>query len=711
MKTTALLILFSVIALPGFSHAQGWEWVNPLPQGNTIYDIHVFDANTAIAVGAAGTVMRTSDGGESWGIQHNVADVLSALRGVCFNGATGIAVGLGGIILRTTDGGNTWQQQASVTDLDLYDVVLVDSLRGFAVGGDTSDGGVMLRTDDGGQTWTSLDLPEEVVMLREITFVNNNFGVAVGIYNLIYRTLDGGQTWSVHTFIADPSKSPLDVAFFNENLGIAVGLRGGIVRTEDGGETWTQPPRITSIDIHSVAFLDSLNVMAVSGGRVLFSSDAGKTWEQLSTLIKGVIFNGIRFIDKTNGFIVGSAGTIFTTKDGGQTWTKQSNGTTEDLRDVSFPNNNLGFAVGTKGSIFKSTDGGSSWVELESGVDNRLEAVSFINTQTGGIAASDGLILWTQNGGQAWFSINSPTTEDLDDIYLFDDSTAILVGNSNIYKTWDTGETWMLTFEGIPADPQKVDFWNADTGMAVGGIGSTILTTTDGGLSWTQRETNLVLILHDVAYRDYDSAVAVGNRGTILLTDDGGITWRLVALNFERGLRAVCFLNPSVGIAVGSLGTIFKTTDSGETWVRQASAVGNFLHGAAITRENSAVVVGVLGSILKTNQLHVVSVKDDSPKISTSPKDFVLEQNYPNPFNPSTTISYEVQKKAWYNLTIYNVKGRQVRELQHKLQTPGSYRVQWDGSDDNGRLAPTGIYFARMSSRFEMQVIKLLYIK
>ena len=63
MKKTSFLFLslFIIVDL----HAQ-WFWQNPLPQGQTLKDEHVFDENTAIAVGEAGTIIKTTDKGISW---------------------------------------------------------------------------------------------------------------------------------------------------------------------------------------------------------------------------------------------------------------------------------------------------------------------------------------------------------------------------------------------------------------------------------------------------------------------------------------------------------------------------------------------------------------------------------------------------------------------------------------------------------------------
>jgi len=42
----------------------GWFWQKPLPQGNSLSAVKVFDENTAIVVGSAGTIMKTSNGGK-----------------------------------------------------------------------------------------------------------------------------------------------------------------------------------------------------------------------------------------------------------------------------------------------------------------------------------------------------------------------------------------------------------------------------------------------------------------------------------------------------------------------------------------------------------------------------------------------------------------------------------------------------------------------
>src|SRR5437879_8145556 len=138
-------------ALPHRSPADAgahWVWQNPLPQGNTLYGVSFTDANTGTATGDNGTIVRTSDGGDSWSIQSS--GTTNTLYGVSLTDADhGTAVGASGTILRTTDGGKAWSSQTSGTTNGLLAVSFTDANTGTAVG----ENGTIVRTTDGGNTW------------------------------------------------------------------------------------------------------------------------------------------------------------------------------------------------------------------------------------------------------------------------------------------------------------------------------------------------------------------------------------------------------------------------------------------------------------------------------------------------------------------------------------------------------------------------------
>ena len=88
-----------------------------------------------------------------------------------------------------------------------------------------------------------------------------------------------------------------------------------------------------------------------------------------------------------------------------------------------------------------------------------------------------------------------------------------------------------------------------------------------------------------------------------------------------------------------------------------------------------------------------------------------LYQNYPNPFNPVTTIEYSVARECAVEITIFNVNGQRIKTLLREDKLPGKYRVRWDGRNDAGRMAATGIYFYRLRVGSFVSVKKMLLLR
>ena len=85
---------------------------------------------------------------------------------------------------------------------------------------------------------------------------------------------------------------------------------------------------------------------------------------------------------------------------------------------------------------------------------------------------------------------------------------------------------------------------------------------------------------------------------------------------------------------------------------------------------------------------------------------FQLSQNYPNPFNPATNIQFTIQNSGHVNLKVYDVLGREVKNIVNEFKQAGSYIVSFDGSE-----LSSGIYFYRLESGDFVQVKRMILLK
>lgn len=102
---------------------------------------------------------------------------------------------------------------------------------------------------------------------------------------------------------------------------------------------------------------------------------------------------------------------------------------------------------------------------------------------------------------------------------------------------------------------------------------------------------------------------------------------------------------------------------------------------------------------------------NDDPRPNAGPLAFKLRPNVPNPFNPQTTISYTIRETGLVRLAIYDVSGKLVRILVDGLKPAGDHRITWDGTNDRGQMAASGVYFLRLSSNGEYRAQKLVLVK
>ncbi len=98
-------------------------------------------------------------------------------------------------------------------------------------------------------------------------------------------------------------------------------------------------------------------------------------------------------------------------------------------------------------------------------------------------------------------------------------------------------------------------------------------------------------------------------------------------------------------------------------------------------------------------------------KTALLPEHFSLSDNYPNPFNIQTIIQYTLPVEAKVQLAIYNLIGQKVRTLVDEIQPAGYKQVHWDGHDQYGHEAGSGIYLIRLEAGQQRFVRRITLLK
>ncbi|MEL6822774.1 MAG: FlgD immunoglobulin-like domain containing protein, partial [Calditrichota bacterium] len=537
---------------------------------------------------------------------------------------------------------------------------LLDDSFGIAAGHD----GIVLRTEDAGNIWQEFTLPGEPRINRLINYHNFWGDSTVGAFGDNGSGFHGLKFGSVWTPVSTGTTSDLLGGAVCPNGDIYVsGAEGTLLKSTNRGFNWQSVVINTTASLASIGFFASgAGLIGADYGMVFRTNGCGDPWEQLQPQVVRSTLLAIYFITLLKGWAVGADGNILATVDGGATWVKQTDGIPGFINDIHFIDENKGFAVG-------------------------------------GVFNSSATVLRTDDGGANWTSVNTPAFNTLFDVHFIDSQIGFICGvDGQLYYTFNCGATWQTLFSGTSNWLLDIEFTSASTGYIVGGNG-TIIKSENGGTLWIPLSSGTQDWLQGISFLDDSIGVAVGNNERILRTTDAGLTWEDRTLNTPRN-RSYSSVDMSAfllkdggqeaqGIAVGSDGALLFTQDGGLNWQEQQSGTGNDLFDLALLSDGSAYLCGEGGTILYSPSVTVGVEPLEATYISD---DFQLRQNFPNPFNPETTIQFELSAAGNFQLVIFDVLGRRVRELVNENLASGSFQVRWDGRDDLGREVSSGIY-------------------
>jgi hypothetical protein len=114
-------------------------------------------------------------------------------------------------------------------------------------------------------------------------------------------------------------------------------------------------------------------------------------------------------------------------------------------------------------------------------------------------------------------------------------------------------------------------------------------------------------------------------------------------------------------------------------------------------------------SASKTIQASIAAdIDDDEPLL---PLVFGLHQNYPNPFNPSTVIEFSLTRHQQVTLQIYDILGRLINSPVDRPLPAGEHQVVWDGTNHDGDVVSSGVYFYRLVSEEGNAVKKMMLLR
>ena len=97
--------------------------------------------------------------------------------------------------------------------------------------------------------------------------------------------------------------------------------------------------------------------------------------------------------------------------------------------------------------------------------------------------------------------------------------------------------------------------------------------------------------------------------------------------------------------------------------------------------------------------------------VAASPESFALAQNYPNPFNSGTVFRYRTAVAGPVELSVYNLAGQRVAQLQAGWRAAGVQQVAWDGRSGRGETLASSVYIYRLQTREGVLAKKLLLLR
>ena len=309
--------------------------------------------------------------------------VTSHLYSVNFMSPTeGWIVGQSGTILRTTDQGDSWiRVESNLTDESLYDVDFVGSTVYICGSEMTLLKGV---STESGYQWSSLTIPEGKEYYRDLQFTSTTTGWVLesnwhfASVNLWFTGSDGlwskgigipfSEDFSASDFMftsnmlpdADDGGKLKHEGWLIGYMGESPGGTAQLYRSANGGKTWSLALEESGSSFHQIHFINGKHGWISKTWGMLSTTDGGASWQSHDFTSSLVMPQRLYFTDTNTGWIAMPAGTLHHTTDGGVSWTEQKHegASLPTVSDLHMVNSSIGILACRDGKIFKTTTGG-----------------------------------------------------------------------------------------------------------------------------------------------------------------------------------------------------------------------------------------------------------------------------------------------------------------------------------------------------------------
>jgi photosystem II stability/assembly factor-like uncharacterized protein len=346
-----------------------------------------------LAVTAAGTVQRTTDGGGSWTQVANAGVSLRTLEAV---GTTLYAAGNNLTVMKSTDGGATWERKP-VTGTPPGNLTSIRCANADTCLISTEAGNQLLRTTDGGATYTSIVPSTDPIFA--VDFASPARVVVAGAFGSAAISEDGGENWRAVGRRIAGSFFVLHAA--SETLAYAGGANGVLARTVDAGQTWANVSAPTAANVIGIAAPTTNRVFVLADdGTAQRSDNGGVSYKLLNTGTTARPL-AIAALNNETVLLVGPTG-LRRSADGGESFRTVAQTAVQGARLAAIDNAGATAIVFGVKVAAMSTNGGSAWQRIKLPKKRSIRDLDFVSSRQGFLLDTKGVLWTTANGGVKW---------------------------------------------------------------------------------------------------------------------------------------------------------------------------------------------------------------------------------------------------------------------------------------------------------------------